>query len=109
MSSPLSHSERGRIPFVLTAYGLPHVIGMLATKSGELHPKPAQPIDLMNAAVEFGLAGLEFPLKATEPKEIDRLRAAAEERGLRLIPDYMVLLDADCESFGQFLRAAKRL
>jgi len=105
----MNQIEPGRIPFVLTAYGLPHVIGMLPTRGGVPHPSPAPPVDLMNAAAELGLAGLEFPLKTTDPREIDTLRAAAEERGLRLIPDYMALLDADCEAFNRFLRAAQRL
>jgi sugar phosphate isomerase/epimerase len=98
-----------RLPFVLTAYALPHVIGLLPTKTGQPHPRPMQPVQLMDAAAELGLSGLEFPLKTTDPGEIDALREAAAQRDLRLIPDYMVMLDADCEAFRDFLRASKRL
>jgi hypothetical protein len=49
--------------FILTAYGMPHAMGYLATQDGKHHAKPLTNIELMDAAVEMGLQGVEFPLR----------------------------------------------
>ena len=95
--------------YVLTSYGMPHVMGYLATKDGKLHAAPVTPVGLMDAAVEFGLSGVEFPLGAVTPQAIDVLRDALQSRGLSVVADYMVIVDGDCEDFRQFLRATARL
>ena len=95
--------------YLLTAYGMPHVMGYLPTKDGGRHPNPLTPVQLMDAAVELGLAGVEFPLASTDPNEIAALKDALDSRGLRVVTDSMVLVEADCEAFGDFLRASARL
>ena len=96
-------------PFLLTAYGMPHVMGYLATQDGTHCAKPLSPVGLMDAAMEMGLAGVEFPLTITDDAQIDALRDALKSRGLTVVCDYMALLESDCETFGSFLRAAARL
>jgi sugar phosphate isomerase/epimerase len=88
---------------------MPHVMGYLATKDGKLHAEPLTPVGLMDAAVEFGLAGVEFPLGTVTPEAIDVLRDALQSRGLSVVADYMVIVDGDCEDFRNFLRATARL
>jgi sugar phosphate isomerase/epimerase len=95
--------------FVLTSYGMPHVMGYLATRDGKLHPQPLTPVGLMDQAVDFGLAGVEFPLGSVAPDAIDVLRDALESRGLTVVADSMVIVDGDCEDFRNFLRASARL
>ncbi len=91
---------------VLTGYGMPHVIGMLATKAGECHPEPLTAIGLMDAAVEQGYAGVEMPLPRPEVMGLDAFRAALEERGLCFVSDFMVLVDADVETVRHYLEAS---
>jgi sugar phosphate isomerase/epimerase len=111
--------QRSPIPFVLTAYGLPHVMGYLKTKAGESHPDPLGPIGLMDAAVELGLAGVEMPLSTripsfegqyveTAPPTAD-LRDALEARGLRIVADYGALLDHDPQHLRDYLQTAARV
>lgn len=98
-----------RAKFVLTAYGMPHRMGYLPTRDGKPHPKPLTPIELMDAAVEMGLAGVEFPLRPIDLPHVEGLRDALQSRGLAVVTDFMVLVDSDCEAFGQFLRGSARL
>ncbi|HSZ58905.1 MAG TPA: sugar phosphate isomerase/epimerase [Tepidisphaeraceae bacterium] len=95
--------------FILTAYGLPHVMGYLATRNGKPHPQPLTPVGLMDEAVKFGLAGVEFPLSSLETSYIDSMRDALDSRGLLVVTDYMVLVDGDCERLRDFLKASARL
>lgn len=99
----------GRAKFVLTAYGMPHTMGYLPTRDGKPHPRPMTAIDLMDAAVEMNLEGIEFPLPSTDPDRIEALRDALQSRGLHVIADFMVLVDSDCQTIGTFLRACDRL
>jgi sugar phosphate isomerase/epimerase len=95
--------------FLLTAYGMPHVMGYLATRDGKPHPSPLTPVGMMDEAVKFGLAGVEFPLKSMDAAYIDSLRDALVSRGLSIVTDYMVLVDGDCEQLRDFLKASARL
>jgi sugar phosphate isomerase/epimerase len=94
---------------LLTAYGMPHVMGYLATRDGKSHEKPLTPVALMDEAVKFGLAGVEFPLKSMDVEYIESLRDALRSRGLSVVTDYMVLVDGDCEQVRDFLKASARL
>ena len=86
------------IPFALTAYGMPHVMGYLPTKSGEKHPHPLDPIAFMQIAKELGLAGVDIPLSTKVPSfdgaVVDigsvggDLKAALEEHGLKVVAEY---------------------
>lgn len=98
-----------KLPFVLTAYGMPHVMGYLATQDGRPHPKPLSPIELMDAAVELGLAGVEFPIADMSQAQIEAMRDALQSRGLHFVADFMALVDCDCDSFRGYLRASARL
>lgn len=95
--------------YVLTAYGMPHRMGYLPTRDGKPHAKPLTVIELMDAAVEMGLTGVEFPLRPIDLANVEALRDALQSRGLAVVTDFMVLVDSDCEAFGQFLRASARL
>ena len=97
------------LPLILTAYGMPHVMGYLATRDGKSHPQPLSPVGLMDRAVEFGLAGVEFPLASLDAPYVDSLRDALASRGLGIVTDYMVLVDGDCDRLSDFLRASARL
>lgn len=106
--------QQKTIPMALTGYGLPHVMGYLKTRGGEGHPSPVSAIDLMDAAKELGLSGIEVPLTAAkgfpvEPLPVEVLRDALQERGLRLIPDYMALTSTDVPTFRAFLEKASAL
>ena len=95
--------------FVLTSYGMPHVMGYLATRDGKMHPEPLSAVGLMDRAVEFGLGGVEFPLVALNADKVEVLRDALLSRGLSVVADYMVIVEGNCEEFCDFLRASARL
>src|SRR6185312_9349016 len=95
--------------FVLTSYGMPHVMGYLATRDGKLHPSPLVPVALMDFAVESGLGGVEFPLGGATADTVETLRDALQSRNLSVVADYMVIIDGDVEDFRIFLRNAAKL
>jgi sugar phosphate isomerase/epimerase len=88
---------------------MPHVMGYLAARDGTHHPKPLTPLGLMDAAIEFGLAGVEFPLGSTDDAFIASLKDELVSRGLTVVTDYMVLVDGDCDRVRDFLRASAKL
>jgi len=108
-SSPAPRASRLPFPMVLTAFGLPHVMGYLATRAGEKHPDPIGPIGLMDVAVETGLAGVELPLPAPGSEALDQMREALSERDLLLVADLPPLLDADPDCLRESLKAAAGL
>ena len=55
------------LPFVLTAYSLPHHMGYLKTREGEANAAPLSVVDLMDAAAEWNLAGVLIPLTSRVP------------------------------------------
>jgi 3-oxoisoapionate decarboxylase len=93
----------GPIPLVLTAYGLPHVMGYLATKAGDYHPAPLSIFGLMDAAAELGLAGVEFPLPSPDRVPPEAIRDGLRERDLKIVPDFMVLLDEEVPFIREYL------
>jgi sugar phosphate isomerase/epimerase len=111
-------NKTARIPYALTAYGLPHCMGYLPTKSGEKYTAPLTSIDLMDLADAEGLAGVEFPLLSLVPSfdgAVVQVRAAQIEigaelkrRGLKLIADYGALLDNDAEHCRGYLALAAK-
>jgi sugar phosphate isomerase/epimerase len=94
---------------ILTAYGMPHVMGYLSTREGKAHPEPLTPVGLMDAAVKFGLTGVEFPLASTESSYVDSIRDALGSRGLSIVTDYMVIVDGDCDRLRDFLKASAKV
>lgn len=108
-----------RLPYVVTAYGLPHVMGYLPTKSGEVHPSPLGAVGLMDAAREMGLAGVEIPLTTRVPSfdgkyvevggDGEDLGTALRERGLKVVADYGVILDHPAEHLCDYLRTSARV
>jgi sugar phosphate isomerase/epimerase len=94
------------LPYVLTAFGLPHRMGYLPTRAGERHPTPMSLQALMDAATAFGLAGIEAPLPAASDGESIGVDMAA--RGLKLVADMPGLLDVEPEVFANGLRAGAR-
>ena len=92
------------IPFALTAYALPHVLGYLPTKDGSPNPGPLSPLDLLDAAKARNLAGVDIPLPADLSAEA--LRDALAERDLRLVVEAMSVLEM--ENTDEYLRKAAR-
>src|SRR5438445_4802473 len=82
---------------------------MLPTRSGVAHPEPLGPVALMDAAAGFGLAGVEFALPSGAAAQADALMDALLARNLRLIADFMILLDAEPDTFRDYLRLAAKL
>ncbi|WP_395094840.1 sugar phosphate isomerase/epimerase family protein [Armatimonas sp.] len=81
------------IPFALTAYALPHVLGYLSTKDGTPNPGPLSPLGLLDAAKARNLAGVDIPLPADLSAEA--LRDALAKRGLRLVVEAMSVLEME--------------
>src|SRR5688572_7353564 len=91
---------------VLTSYGLPHVMGYLATRAGERANPALGALGLMDAARELGLGGVELPLptRADEQAWSDALA----ERRLALVVDLPVSLDAAPSEICSWFEAAAR-
>ena len=83
------------IPYLLTAYGIPHRMGYLKTLSGESHPRPLSVIDLMDEAVELKLAGVEIPVDRLGEIPLIAIKEALNERKMRIVADTMTVLEAD--------------
>lgn len=104
--------------YLLTAYGLPHRMRYLPTRQGEWCAEAISPLELMDRAVELGVAGIEVPLTArvpsfngviveTPPLPED-LPGELQRRGLKLVADYGALLDYDVEHTRDYLALASR-
>ena len=89
------------LPIALTSYGLPHATGLLPTLDGQACSTPVTPIELMDAAVEMGLAGVDMPLPPGMPTA--RIREALDERNLRIVTEYLSLLDVEPAALKNFL------
>ena len=86
------------IPFSLTAYALPHVLGYLATKDGVPNPSPLTPLGFLDAAKAYNLAGVDMPLP--ESLSAQALCDALGERGLGLVVEGMSVLEMhDAEAY----------
>ena len=106
------------LPYVLTGYGLPHLMGYLPTKNGDFHANPLSPTQLLNSAQEMELAGIEIPLdrlapvfdgKVAEVKgDIDELIAGLRERNMQIVADYGVIVDQSADHLRDYLRLAAR-
>ncbi len=92
-----------QIPYLLTAYGMPHRMGYLPTLAGDYHPHPLSSIDLMNSAVELGLAGVEIPFRPGTDPPIETLKEEAQARNLKIVTDTMVVLEAEYERWRKLL------
>src|SRR5258708_32707700 len=106
-----------RIPYSLTAYSLPHVMGYLPTKDGTPNPFPLSAVGLMDAAVELGLEGAELPLAPrfqsfdgtyVEVEAQTDLAGELNARGRKLVADYGGLIDHPKEHFIEYLHNAAR-
>ena len=95
--------------FALTAYSLAHVTGYLPTRDGAACASPLDAVGLMDAAVEMGLEAVEMPLPSADADAVERLRDALGERGLEIIPDYLMIDALGCDDFRRSLRASARL
>jgi sugar phosphate isomerase/epimerase len=106
-----------RLPLLLTAYGLPYSMGYIPLQDGSANPSPWTAIELMDRAVELGLAGIEIPLTSRVPsfegRIVEVVGPAAElgemlrERAMRVVADFGVVVENDAEVFRQYLRMAK--
>lgn len=104
------------IPYLLTAYSIPHAMGYLPTKTGERAANPMTPIDLADAAHEMGLAGIEVPLSRAAPVfdgktveqtwSLDALRDRLDSYGMRLVADYGIVVAEPADHLRDYLRLA---
>jgi sugar phosphate isomerase/epimerase len=99
-------SDAARLPYALTAYGLPHMMGYLPTRSGEAYPNPVSIEELMRRAADLGLAGVECPLPKPGALSPAALRDLLATYGLRYVANYMAVLDADASEWRTVLEAA---
>jgi 3-oxoisoapionate decarboxylase len=102
-------SEAERLPLALTAFGLPHVMGYLATRSGERAEPVLDAFGLMDAALELGLSGIEAHLPALSGAPLAAWREALAVRGLRLVAALPVPLDAQPEQLRGWFETAAAL
>ena len=93
---------------VLTAYGIPHVMGYLKTQAGEHCDKPIGWAGLMDTAAENGLAGVEVHLPK-DPVEQEEFTKALRDRDLKLVGDYGILINGEIEEIKDYMRAHARL
>src|SRR5689334_3234833 len=103
----------------LCAYSMPHLMGYLPTRAGDKIATPLTPLELMNAAQEMGLTGVEFPLSARVPSfdgEIVEttsfagdLRAELAQRNLAVIADYGAILDHEAQHLRDYLTLAAEM
>jgi len=106
------------IPCALCAYSLPHTLGYLPTRRGAPNPNPSSLQALVDAALQHGLSGVEFPLAAIVPSFDGKFITAAgadEEllervrtQGLTLIADYGSILDQDAAHLTAYLQTAAK-
>lgn len=99
----------GRLPMALNAYGLPHLMGYLATVAGEKHPAPLGVVGLMDAAATLGIAGVDIPVlsyggRETLPKEA--LRDALTARNLRIVAEGMFLRGGEIVDWREYIETA---
>ena len=92
--------------YALNAYGLPHVMGYLATKEGVKVAEPLGLIGLMEAAAEMGLAGVDIPVTAPGTPSPETLRDALAARDLRIVAEGMVILDGTIADWRHYLETA---
>jgi sugar phosphate isomerase/epimerase len=93
-----------KLNMVLTAYGIPHVMGYLATKGGDHCKEPIGWKGLMDTAVEHGLVGVEVHLPK-DPAEREAFVAALRERDLKFVGDYSILLNGEVEEIKTYIKA----
>ena len=84
-------------------------MGYVPTRDGVRCAKPVTAVELMDFARGVGLGGIEVPVDPRDVAALEALREAALSRGMRIIPDYMVLVDTPPAEFVAFLNAAKQL
>ena len=95
-----------RLEMVLTSYSMPHVMGYLATQAGEPPHEALSEIAFMDAAVEMGMSGVEFP---TPSKFITELTDALRQRDLSIVCDLPISLDADMKLIRQCIKDSASL
>ncbi len=89
----------------LNAFGLPHAMGYTPTKSGEKAARIVSIFDLMDAAVELNLSGVEFPIP-TDPATVKAAADALRQRNLSYVADLSVPLDEDTPKIRQNIQDA---
>lgn len=98
--------------YLLTGYGVPYTLGYLPAPDGTPNPNMLSPLGLLDAAVEMGLAGVEIPMyrRGIAPNlPVPELKEALEARNLKIVPDWMILVDSDTDAFQAYLRDAASL
>ena len=98
-----------RLNLALTAFGLPHVMGYLATKAGARAEPVLDALGLMDAARELGLAGIEIPLASLTDAQLRAWAEALKERELAIVADLPVSLDTEAKEIRGWLSAAAAL
>jgi sugar phosphate isomerase/epimerase len=98
-----------RLNMALTAFGLPHVMGYLPTKAGERAEPALNAIGLMDTACELGVAGIEVPLASIAEGPLRAWVEALKQRGLAIVADLPVSLDADVREIRGWLTAGAAL
>jgi sugar phosphate isomerase/epimerase len=93
------------LAMALAGYGMPHMMGGLATKSGEHARDPLGPLGLIRAAASLDMAAVEVPLPS-DPAVLDEFQAKLRERAFAFIPDYGVILNTTADDFRAYIKAS---
>lgn len=92
----------------LNLYGFPHLAGRLKTKDGTVYPSPMTARDVVRAAKEFGLAGVDIPLPPESEMSTEEFRDLLAENDLRFVSEYLILVDVAPDAIQDYLiRSAK--
>ena len=84
-------------------------MGYLPTRDGAHHARPTTLIELMDAAAQMGLHGIEFPLRQASDDVVAAIADALKSRNQSVVADYMIIVDGDCDDFRKFLQHTAKL
>lgn len=99
----------GRLDMALNVYGLPYTMGQLPLKGGALNPSPMTVEGFLDAAVALRVSAVDMELPKPDQMSDEAFADALRRRGLRLVVEYMGILECDAAAFGTILRRAGRL
>jgi 3-oxoisoapionate decarboxylase len=88
----------------LTTYGFPHRAGLLATQDGTKYSAPMTTREILQAARDFDLAGVDMPLPPESEMSTAELRDLLAEYNLRLVSEYMTLTDVEPAAMRAYLK-----
>lgn len=105
----MSTHTNSRLNMALNVYGIPHMMGLQPTKDGKPNPSPLTIDSFLDLAVEMSLGGVDMELPKPGQMSIDAFAEALHSRDLKIIIEYMGILECDVAGITEQLRGAKRV